>query len=275
MKKRLPIASSIIEFFILISLAMASLFYLNGCTASALQIARDKASPENAEYWTIKRVVSAVKHENGDISVCAALNESDVTEGPELITINLRLSGLSKDTNVIERLRLRPRECFLDDATCYWYPIKKTKPGCEPVVKITSSSTSVLPVEKISVNDKNRHKLINLLNNFNKNQTIKERIFEIRFDEEDEVEETDKDNDAVPQNCIDESEGVFWTYWPARADQQGIRPVFISGVYEDNSTSLYYLVVPLAFAGDVVVVTVSVVALAFLHCPQCFANMNN
>ena len=91
MKDRLPIASDIIEFFILISLAMASLFYLNGCTASALQIARDKASPENAEYWKIKRVVSAVKHENGDISVCIELNESDEAEGLELISINLTI----------------------------------------------------------------------------------------------------------------------------------------------------------------------------------------
>ena len=275
MKDRLPIASSIIEFFILISLAMASLFYLNGCTASALQIARDKASPENAEYWKIKRVVSAVKHENGDISVCIELNESDEAEGLELISINLPLSSLSGDTNAIERLRLRPGECFLDDASCYWYPVKKTKPGCEQFDTGASPSTDILPIENISVNNTKRLKLINLLNNFNKNQTIKERIFEARFDEKDTAPETDLENDAVLKNCINDSNGVSLIYWPARADQHGIRPIVISGVYEDNSTSLYYLIVPLAFAGDLVVVTVSVVALAFLQCPQCFANMNN
>ena len=76
MKKRLLINSSIIEFFILIVLAMTSLLYLNGCTEKALQLAKDKASPENVEFWEIKSIVSAVKHENDDISICVGLNES-------------------------------------------------------------------------------------------------------------------------------------------------------------------------------------------------------
>lgn len=154
MKKRLPIDSSILEFFILIFLAMTSLFYLNGCTNKALQIAKDKASPENTEHWKIKSVVSAVKHENGDISVCVELNDPGETGEPELNTISFSLSSLSGDTDAIERLRLRPKDCFFDNAPCYWYPIAKTKRGCESVDLGISSSTSVLPIENISVNKK-------------------------------------------------------------------------------------------------------------------------
>lgn len=253
MKKRLPIDSSILEFFILIFLAMTSLFYLNGCTDKALQIAKDKASPENTEHWKIKSVVSAVKHENGDISVCVELNDPGETGEPELNTISFSLSSLSGDTDAIERLRLRPKECFFDNAPCYWYPIAKTKRGCESVDLGISSSTSVLPIENISVNKKNRHQLYNLIINFNKNQPIKERIFEVSFvfDEEDTEKDADADNDEERDNSTEGSKDISLIYWPAQIDQQGIQSIIISGVYEDNSTSLYYLMVPLSFAGDV------------------------
>lgn len=89
--------------------------------------------------------------------------------------------------------------------------------------------------------------------NFNKNQPIKERIFEVSFvfDEEDTEKDADADNDEVLDNSTEGSKDISLIYWPAQIDQQGIQPIIISGVYEDNSTSLYYLMVPLAFAGDV------------------------
>jgi hypothetical protein len=48
MKKRLPINFSIFEFFIIIFLAMISLFYLNGCTITpkAIELANEKAAPQ-------------------------------------------------------------------------------------------------------------------------------------------------------------------------------------------------------------------------------------
>ena len=93
MKKRLPIDSSIFEFLILIFLAMASLFYLNGCTITpkALQLPNEKAAPQY-EYWNIKRVVSAVKQENGDISFCVELNNAGEIEKPNLKTIAIQIS---------------------------------------------------------------------------------------------------------------------------------------------------------------------------------------
>ena len=44
-------------------------------------------------------------------------------------------------------------------------------------------------------------------------------------------------------------------YWPAPIGLQEVRPVMITGVYDDNRTHLYYLLVPVAFVGDVVVIT--------------------
>ena len=253
MKKRLLINSSIIEFFILIVLAMTSLLYLNGCTDKVLQIAKDEASPENTEFWQIESVVSAVKHENNDISVCVGINESGQTGEPNLYTISLSLPSLAGDVDALERLRLRPEECLFDNTPCYWYPIEKTKRGCESVDLTISSSIFVLPIENISVNKKNWHQLYNLLNDFNQTQPVKERIFEASFvfDGVTAVKDADADNDEVTDNSTEGSKDISLIYWSDQIDKNGIKPIIISGVYEDNSTSLYYLMVPLAVAGDI------------------------
>ena len=253
MKKRLPMDSSILEFFVLIFLVMASLFYLNGCTNKAMQIAEHKASPENIAHWKIIRVVSAVKHQNSDISVCIELIENGEIGEPRPYTISLPLSGLSGDTADFGKLRLRLEECFLDDASCYGYPIEKTESGCESVAPGISSSTSDIPVEKISVNTKSRHQLYNLIFHSNKNQPIKERIFEASFvfDGVTAVKDADADNDEVTDNSTEGSKDISLIYWSDQIDKNGIKPIIISGVYEDNSTNLYYLMVPLAVSGDI------------------------
>jgi uncharacterized lipoprotein YajG len=79
---------------------MASLFYLNGCTITpkALQLANEKAAPQY-EYRNIKRVVSAVKQENGAISFYVELNYAGEIEKPNLNTITIPLAILNGETN--------------------------------------------------------------------------------------------------------------------------------------------------------------------------------
>ena len=64
-------------------------------------------------------------------------------------------------------------------------------------------------------------------------------------------------------------------YWSTQIDSRSYRPIIITGVYEDNSTNLYYLLVPPAFVGDVVVVTAFIVAMAIVQCPHCFTAANH
>jgi hypothetical protein len=103
-KKILQINSSIFEFFILIFLVLASVLYLNGCTLTpkALQLANEKAAPQY-EYWNIKRIESAVKQENGDVSLCVELNNAGEIEEPKLNTITIPLAILNGETNQHER----------------------------------------------------------------------------------------------------------------------------------------------------------------------------
>lgn len=274
MKKIRPINSSIFEFFILILLALVSLFYFSSCTTKALQLAKEKASPENATYWKIKSVVSAIKKENGDVSVCVDLKESAESADPKLNTLTLPLSILRGDSFAVKRFGLHSGDCSFDNETCYWYPIEKAKPGCESVGPGALSSASVLPVENIQVHDKSRHQLYTLLHDLNEGQPMTEKIYAVRFvyDAEDTKEEKDTLDDEVQNNNAKESKEIFLTYWPAGIGQQDLQPISLAGAYEDNSTVIYYLIVPLAFVGDVAAVTAFAVVYLFLRCPECFLN---
>ena len=87
---------------------------------------------------------------------------------------------------------------------------------------------------------------------FDKTQPVKERIFEVSFVyDETALQDADADNDEVTDNSTEGSKNISLTYWSDQIDKNGIKPIIISGVYEDNSTNLYYLMVPLAVSGDI------------------------
>jgi len=231
-KKRLPKKFSIFEFFIIILLVMISLFYLNGCTITpkALGLAKEKAAPQY-EYGNIKRLVSAVKQENGDVSLCIDLNTADDTEESKLNTLTIPLAIFNGEADQHERYGFYPGECPF---SCYWYPIEKIENGCDKITPENLSIKSILAIEKITISS--QEQLYDLLNSYNETQKIPDKIFEIS----------------------DVSGNISSIFWFVRIDQQRTSANSIAGVYEDKSTNLYYLTVPAAFIGDVIIDTVAV-----------------
>ena len=226
--------------FALILFAAASLLYLNGCTARALQLAREKASPQNVEYRKIKRVVSGVKQKNGDISICVEL-EADNAAEQMLSTLILPHSVLTGNSNDGRRLKLLPAECPPGNTACYWYPVEEIKSGCDKTAAGDSIRVHVIPVEKLPAESNNRDLPDNSNGAYYYNLQVPGKLYE----------------------AGDLFNGVSVIYSSGRLDQQGSRSILIGGIYEDKSTNLYYLTVPAAFVGDViVVVTVVVIVVA-------------
>ncbi|MEJ2729370.1 MAG: hypothetical protein P8185_12825 [Deltaproteobacteria bacterium] len=273
--KRSPTYFNILKFLALSLLAGALVIGVSGCTTKVLQIAEEKASPENSQYWKIDRVVSAFKAENGNISVCVELNDPDEKEIAQLNTLTLPLSILTGDASVMEKLGLRPEACPFNDANCYWYPVEKLKTGCETVAAETLSAGSIIPIEKLGVTDKDRNRDYRLPNNINKNQQTTERIYEISFNIDKENTEKEMDSDQASEGRETGSKKISIMYWPAHIDSQGRRPIIIAGAYEDNSTNLYYLLVPPAIVGDVVIAAAVIMVMAIAQCPYCFTAANH
>jgi len=234
-KKILTINSSKFGFFILIFLLLASLLYLNGCTITpkALALANEKAAPQY-EYQNIKRLVSAVKQENGDISLCVELNTADDIKESKLNTITIPFAILSGETNQHEKYGFYTGEC---PSLCYWYPIEKVENGCEKIAPENLSTKSILPIEKLTIYSQDQ--LYDFINSYNENQKIPDKITEVSY----------------------VSRDISEIYWFVRIDQQRTSANSIAGIYEDKSTNLYYMTVPAAIVGDVIidVVVVAVV----------------
>ena len=196
---------AIIFFF----LAIASLFYLSGCASELLSkdwldLAEEKASPElNCEYWKIQRVVSAIKHENSDISICVRLVNPIKTENPRLKTITLSFSELTGEITAGTNLKSSPSGCPLNDD---WYPIEKSKMGCDKIDSNGVSSTTVIPIEKVDVGELDvdhidRNDLYDLINTYTKDQQMTEKIYEVKSKS---------------------SKHALFVYLPAQINQQGV-----------------------------------------------------
>ena len=235
MKKGLHVNFSVFEFLILILLILASLLFLNGCTITpkAIELANEKAAPQY-EYRNIKRLVSAVKQENGDVSLCVELNNTGETEEPKLNTITIPRAILNGDANQHEKYRFLPGECPLP---CYWYPTEKVENGCEKIAPENLSTKSIISIKKLAIYSQDQ--LYDFINSYKINQKISNKIFEVSY----------------------VSRDISEIYWFAQIDQQRTSPNSIAGIYEDKSTNLYYMTVPAAIVGDVIidVVVVAVV----------------
>jgi hypothetical protein len=240
-KKRLPTNNSIFEFFIIIFFAMTSLFYLNGCTLTpkAIELANAKAAPQY-EYWNIKRIESAVKQENGDVSLCLELNIAGEIENPKLSTITIPRAVINAEAKAHDRHGFQPGDC---PTPCYWYPIEKVDKGCDKIIPENLTAKAVLPIEKLTIHSQDQ--FYDLLNSSNGNQKIPDGIYEVSHPSTD----------------------IATIYWIVPSGEQQAVPYSISGVYEDKSTNLYYLFVPPAMVGDaiigVVAVAVTIAGVAF------------
>jgi hypothetical protein len=153
-----------------------------------------------------------------------------VNEEPKLNTITIPLVILNGEANQHEKHGFYPGEC---PSLCYWYPIEKVENGCDKITPENLSTKSILPIEKLTIYSQDQ--LYDLLNSYNENQKIPDKIFEVS----------------------DVSRDISLIYWLVQIDQQRTLPNSIAGVYEDKSTNLYYLTVPPAIVGDAIIVVVA------------------
>ena len=255
---------------VLFILAIASLLYLYGCTGKALQLAREKASPQNIEHRKIKRIISAVRQENDDIAVCIELNDFVEKKESKLITIVLPSDILSGDYSTFDRSKFLLEKCQIRGITCFWYPIKKAKSGCEASGSESLLSTSVIPVEEFEIHIKDRNQLYDLLTQVDENRPVAEKIYAVSFMSDTEGREKDPVSDEPAYAKEIGSGDTLLFYRPARMGRHGLPPISILGAYEDNSTSMYYLLVPVALVADVTATIVVITVVTFSRCPSCF-----
>ena len=232
---------------------------MSGCaTAYTLDLAERKASPSiSYTDLNISKIRSAVELKNGDVSVCIELYEPHKTNKSECYAITLPNSTMLKETTDLETLGFRGKEMvghpdsygpgpYIDD---YLYPLAKAKKGCQKLEPKKLPADSILPIVKVTLPEKDRYQLYNILNELKQQGSQKEKLYEVKFltMEEDSSVEMNENEDT---NYSD----VLLIYWPSAMDQDSVQPLGIAGGYEseDESTKLYYLLIPPAATLDLI-----------------------
>jgi hypothetical protein len=215
----------------------------------AMEWAEEKASPElNCEYLNVRNVLSAVKQENGDVSICLQLDWARYTEAEQSkVTITLPFSEMTGAITAGVDLERGESGC---PSSSSWYPIEKTLNGCDKITPENLSSPAFLPIEKLDVREENRDDLYDLLVADNKDSQIQDKIYEISFVTYAEHSETGADSDDLMEDWLRSVNDVILVYWPAQIGQEGVHTIRIIGIYENQSSAYSYLIFPITIAID-------------------------
>lgn len=260
-KKESKIGAAIRKYFkpLHIALSLVFTFIVSGCiTPYALDLAERKSSPSiSYTDWNISEVKSAVEQENGDISVCVELHESQKTNKSEYYAITLPGSSLLGKTTDLATLGFRGKKSvehpnghspdpYIDD---YLYPLAKAKKGCHGSESKKLATDSVLPIVKLTLPEKDRNQLYTLLNELKAQASPEEKLYEVTFLKMEEDSSVEINDSAATKHP-----NVLLLYWPSEINQEPAQPLGIAGGYEseDESTNLYYLLVPPAAALDAI-----------------------
>jgi hypothetical protein len=241
-------------------LVMGSLCSEACVTASVMEFAKKKAAPSNVTAFAISKVHSASVLKNGDLSFLAELGSPNHPKsGPYTMTIPIH--SHMEDDSAIESFGFR-REyspSFSGLAT-YLFPIGKAQKFSGDMVQKKEPSNSSILIEELNLHPDEAERLPELLVGLNRDPSREQKVYVVNLlsdaDEKTRQEETDR---ATEVSSTIEM-GILLVNWlPPTSD--GIpRPIAITGAYEDESTNLYYLLVPPAIALDALLIALAVVA---------------
>lgn len=246
------------------SLVLIFIFMMSGCaTTYTLDLADRKSSPSISHTnLNISKVRSAVEQENGDISVCVELYEPPKTNKSECYAITLPNPSLLKETIDMETLGFRGKDIgglpdrYAPDTyiTDYLYSLEKAKKGCQELEPKKLLADSTLPIVKLTLPEKDSDRLYTLLNKLKAQGSAKEKLYEVKF-LKNEADSSAEMNENEVTNYSD----VLLIYWPSESDQDTVQPLGIAGGYEseDESTKLYYLLIPPAVLLDLILLGLS------------------
>jgi hypothetical protein len=241
------------------SLFLVFIFIMSGCaTTYTLDLADRKSSPSISHTdLNISKVRSAVEQENGDILVCVELYEPHKTNKSECYAITLPSSSLLKKTLDMQTLGFREKKKVEhpDRYTStpyivnYFYSLDKAKNRCNKLEPKKFSADSILPIVKITLPEKDRYQLYNMLNGLKQIGSPKEKLYEVKF-----LKMEEDSNVEMDENGVTNYSDVLLIYWPSEMDQDSVQPLGIAGGYksEDESTKLYYLLIPPAVMLDLI-----------------------
>ena len=245
-------------------LTVVILLILSGCmTTYAIDLAKEKATPANTyHFWEISKVWSAIEQNDGSILVSTDMKViSNSTKAEPHIIILPRASLLKQklDMKTLGFLEI-PLDGVIEEGLYgpssyhYYYPLDRLKKSRRKLNDINEYPQSNISIVKLTFHVNDQIQLFSLLSEYRENEKNNDKLYEVRFLKREEESKTKMCSDKITTD-----NAVWLVYWPADINEEFIRPIAIRGGYSQNdeSTNLFYLLVPPALIFDLIIIGLS------------------
>jgi hypothetical protein len=234
---------------------------LGGCvTASVMEYAKDKASPSNVTAFAIAKVHSASVLENGDLSILAELDSPNHPKSG-LYTMTIPIHPHMEDDAAMESFGFRTEYSpSFSGLTTYLFPLGKAKKFSGNMDQKNVRPNSSVLIEELNLHPDEAERLPELLGRLNRDPSGEQKVYVVNLLSGAAEKTGQEEADRATEERSTVEMGILLVNWlPPTSD--GIpRPIGITGAYEDESTHLYYLLVPPAIAFDAFLIALAVVA---------------
>lgn len=246
-------------FIIALTLLILASAFSGGCvTASVMEYAKRRAAPSNVTEFTITKVHSAQVHEHSDISVVVELDHSTHPKSG-LYTITVPDPSRAENAQAIESFGFREKYiASLSDLPIYLYPMGKAKKVEERTVQSKDPPSFPLTIEELNLHPDETERVRKLVEDLNKDPAGKQKIYVVNL----LSDAVDKPREGEPDKTIERNvtieKTILLVHVPLSSSDSHPQTIAIAGAYEDESTNLYYFLVPPAVVFDAFLITVAV-----------------
>jgi len=227
-------------------------------TPRAMDYARAKASPLNATEFTIGKVHSAEVHENSDISVIVELNHPTHPKSG-LYAIKVPHPFHVENADAIESFGFRVKYTpSISGLPGYLYPMGKAKKVPEKRVQMKDSRSSPIQIEELTLYRDETERVVKLVGDLSRDAAGEKRIYTVNLlsDAIGKAAEEEPGKNAEKNATIEKT--ILLVHLPPLGSNSHPQTIAITGAYEDESTNLYYLLVPPAVAVDAFLIALAI-----------------
>ena len=249
--------------FLLIALTLLIMVSLcsGACvTASVMEYAKKKAAPSNVTEFTIGKVHSAQVHENNDITVVVELAHATHPKAG-LYTITVPHPSQVENEDAIGSFGFRQNYIpSVSDLPTYLYPIGKAKKIIEKTEQMKDSPCSPVRIEELNLHRGETERVLKLVGDLDKDPSGEQKIYTVNIISDD----VEKESEVEPGRPVEKNatieETILLVYLPPQSSNPHPQTIAIAGAYVDESTNLYYFLVPPAIALDTLLIALAIAA---------------
>jgi hypothetical protein len=232
-------------------------------TPRAMDYAKSKASPSNVAHFTIGKVYSAMINENSDISILVELDHPNHPKSG-LYTMTVPLPCLAGKADAIGSFGFREAYTLsVSGLPSYSYPMAKARKSSGDIVSKDFSNSSI-PIEELNLHQDEAERVFELLGDLNRDPPGGEKVYVINLLSDEATKALQEDSGKTVEERATIDKTTLLVYWPLMSSSSLPQPIAIAGAYEDESSNLYYLLVPPAIAVDSFLIALAVAAYASL-----------